>query len=161
MTKFNQSWSLTIIFNCYFFLMLLAYFQESHIDKRFKQNLTFHFINSDGQFNSNSILADNFDYLCFIFKLFAFVFDLGCGTQARSDFWLHAIDDFEVWVLRFLKSDSFGAVCEISDLYSDLIILVDFNVFENNFGWYYFKTLRVNRLLFNGRSIFDRRRPDF
>ena len=144
MAKLYQPWSLPVVFDCYFLLMLLAYLQESHVNKRLEQNLTFHFINSDGQLDSDSILADNFDYFCFIFKFFTLVFDLGCGTKSGGDFGLHAVDDFEVGILGFLKSDSFGAVGEISDLYCDLIILVDFNVFENNFSWYYFETLRVN-----------------
>jgi hypothetical protein len=68
---------------------------------------------------------------------------------------LHAVNDFKVGILGFLKSDSFGAVGEISDLYCDLIVLVDLDVFENNFSRYYFEALRVNRLLPGRGSILD------
>lgn len=57
--------------------MLFSYFEEAHIDEGFKQNLAFHFVYSDGQFDSESVLADHFDDFCLIFEFLALIFDFG------------------------------------------------------------------------------------
>lgn len=59
--------------------MFLGDFEESHIDKWFKENLALHLIDSDGKFHSDSVLADYLYYLSLVLQLFALVFYLGCG----------------------------------------------------------------------------------
>ena len=47
--------------------MLFSYFEETHIDEGFEKDLTFHFVHSDRQLDSDAILTYDFDDLCFIF----------------------------------------------------------------------------------------------
>lgn len=66
-TKLYRANSFAVIFNRDLLFMLLAYFQEAHVDKRLKHYLTLHFIHSHGQFYNESIFANHFDNLSLIF----------------------------------------------------------------------------------------------
>lgn len=79
MAKLDRTNCFPVIFNCYFFLVLLSDFQKAHINEGLKEYLAFHFIDSDGQFDGESVFADDLDDFCFVFEFFAFVFDLGGG----------------------------------------------------------------------------------
>ena len=96
MRKIDSSWGFSIIFERYFFDMFFAYFEKTHIDEGFEENLTFHFIYSNWKVYGDSIFADDFDYFGLIFEFFALILDLGGGGETGGDFWLHGVDDFEV-----------------------------------------------------------------
>ena len=49
--------------------------------------------------------------------------------------------------MRLLEANAFGSVGEISDFDSYFIVLVDFDVFEDDFCWDYFEALRVDGLM--------------
>ena len=144
MRKLDDPWSFTIIFHGNFFYMFFAYFKKSHIYKRFKKNLTFHFIDSHRQIYSDSVLANDFNNFSLISKFFAFKFDLCSGWKARSNLRLHSIDDFEVLILWLTKSNSFSWVGKVSDLDSYFIVLIDFNIFKDHFSWYDLEWLWVD-----------------
>ncbi len=79
MTELNRANCFTVILNCYLFLVLLTYFQETHINEGFKKYLTFHLIDPDGKFDCESIFTDDLNDFGLIFELFAFILDLGSG----------------------------------------------------------------------------------
>ncbi len=68
---------------------------------------------------------------------------------------MHCIDDLEVRVFGFLKSDAFGAVGEVADLDSDFIVLVDFDVLEHYLGRDDLEGLSIDRVLLGGRATLD------
>lgn len=49
--------------------------------------------------------------------------------------------------MRLLEANAFGSVGEISDFDSYFIVLVDFDVLEDDFCWDYFEALRVDSLM--------------
>lgn len=67
MAKLNGSNCFSVVFNCYLLLVLFSDFQKTHIDKGLEQYLAFHLIDTNRQFDCQSILADVFDDLCLIF----------------------------------------------------------------------------------------------
>ena len=107
-TKLNRACSLAVVLNSYLLFVFLANLQEAHVDKRFKKNLTLHFVDSDRQFFSDAIFADDLNDFSFVFEFLAFILDLGSGGQTRCDFRLHGVYDFEVRVLRFLEAYPLG-----------------------------------------------------
>lgn len=52
MTKLDGACCFPIVLNGNFLLMFLADFQKAHINKRLKQDLAFHFIDSNWQLDS-------------------------------------------------------------------------------------------------------------
>lgn len=79
MTEFDCAYCLPVILDGYLFLVLLAYFEEAHIDERLEEYLAFHLVDPDWQLNGESIFADDFDDFRLIFELLAFILDLGGG----------------------------------------------------------------------------------
>ncbi len=63
---------------------------------------------------------------------------------------MHGINDFEVGVFRFLKSDPFRTIGKIPNLDSDLVVLIDLDVLEDNFCGYDLKRLSVDGFLLEG-----------
>jgi hypothetical protein len=112
--------------------------------------LTFHLIDPDWKLDSESIFTDDFNDFRLIFELLAFILDLGSGGQARGDLGLHSIDDLEVGVFGFLKSDAFRAVRKITDLDSDFIVLVDLDVLEHHLCRDDLEGLSIDRVLLRG-----------
>lgn len=148
--EFDCANCLAVIFDGYFFLVLLAYFEEAHVNKGFEQYLAFHFVDPDREFDGESIFADDFDDFGLVFEFLAFVLDLGGGGKSGGDFGLHGVDDFEVGVFGFLEADAFGAIGEVADLDRDFIVLVDFDVLEDHLCRDDLEGLGVDRVLLGG-----------
>lgn len=79
MTELNRACCFSVVLDGYFLFVLFSYLQKAHIDEGFEKNLTFHFIHSDWQLDSESLLADDFDDFSLVFEFFALVLDFGSG----------------------------------------------------------------------------------
>lgn len=82
MAKFDCTCGFSAVLDSYLLFVIFSDFQEAHIDEGLEEDLAFHFIDSDGQFDCDAVFADDFDDFCFVFKLFALIFDLRyCGES--------------------------------------------------------------------------------
>ena len=94
--------------------------------------MTLHLVYSDWQFDSDIVFTDDLDNFSLILKLLALILDLSSGGESWCYFWLHCVDDLEVIILWFSESNPFGPIGEVPNLDSYFIVLVDFDVFEDN-----------------------------
>lgn len=132
--EFDGAGGLPVVFYGDFFDVLFADLEEAHIDEGLEEDLALHLVDPDGQVNGDAVLANDLDDLSLVFEFFALVFDLGGGGEAGGDFGLHGVDDFEVGVEGLSEADALGPVGEVPDFDGYFVVLIDFDVLEDDLG---------------------------
>ena len=94
--------------------------------------MAFHFVDSHRKLNCEAFITDDFYHFRLVFQLFTFIFDFGDHGKARSNLRLHGVKDFKVGIFRLKDPDPGRTVGEVPNLNSNFIILIDFNIFEND-----------------------------
>ena len=134
MGKLDGPGGLSVVFDRDLLDMLLADFEEAHVDEGLEEDLALHLVDPDGEFDGDAVLADDLDDFGLVFEFLALVLDLGGGGEPGCDFGLHGVDDFEVGVEGLAEADAFGPVGEIPDFDCYFVVLIDFDVLEDDFG---------------------------